>query len=831
MGVLAIMNQNVSNMESIPAIASSPADLRQEIGATPVFHEILTALARGGAADEILPLLVEKARLLTNCETAAIALLEADEDSVHFVAASGEDAVDLLGSRVRVTDTLAGDTAKTGQPYIAFRPSSSPAPDGSLRMKSAAVSPIFIANRPIGSLAAKDKRGNVPFDGTDFLTLATLASAASVVLQNTQLREQANRQERELSLLHEAVRRISSSLTAQEALETVVEQAGAHLEHSGVVLLLVNDERTHLYIACDKGLTEDERDIVLPADSGLGAALLNGVEPQFLRFRDSESGRSEITGVQTVDTLFPARSDRSALAAPVRHDDTPQGVLLVLSQQPSGVYTQGDANFLAALASQAAVAMENAVLYEDATRRAEESAALYELSQAVNSTLRLSKILKRVADAATSLLSVDKFALFLYDRVGDRLNLVVEKGLPYGASERLRPRPGEGIPGWVMEFETPTAVQDVAADHRNASYPLHGEGVVSLTCMPLQVGATAIGVMAAMSGRRRLFTVAEMELLYTVANQAAIAIENARMYAETSRQSRYMRHYFHQVARALASSHSAPALSELITSLTKEVMDADRCALHTVRKSPSGEQILEIAASTGFRLAASIGGTRVASLDSPTGWIAQNNRPLSIGDLQADSRFVSEYELPQQGMVASYLGVPLRYRGDVIGILEIYSRQPRRWQSESIRTLLTFASQAAVALQNARLAERSAYALRIARLSERLLEMVRLSDPPSTEEIIAALALGLNAPVASLYRDGESWKSGPASVSADGVPVDALIEALENSGSNSLFQIAVAPDRIEAQIAIAVLTAPDKETAPHQEPLLQTAAQLILKGM
>jgi len=322
-----------------------------------------------------------------------------------------------------------------------------------------------------------------------------------------------------------------------------------------------------------------------------------------------------------------------------------------------------------------------------------------------------------------------------------------------------------------------------------------------------------------------------MELLYTVANQAAIAIENARMYAETSRQSRDMRRYFHQVARALASSQSAPALSELIASLTQEVMDADRCALHTVRKSPTGELILEIAASTGFRLAEPMTGTNIDSLDSPTWWIARNNRPLSLGDLQADSRFVLGYELPQQGTVASYLGVPLRYRGDVIGILEIYSRQPRRWQSESIRTLLTFASQAAVALQNARLAERSDYALRIARLSERLLEMVRLSDPPSADEIVATLALGLNAPVATLCRDGNVWKLGPASVSAADIPVEALIEALEKNISDSLFQIAVAPDSEEAQIAIAVLTAPDVETAPHQDPLLQTAAQLILKGM
>lgn len=807
----------------------------QEAFALTILHEVLSAVAQGEAAENVLPILTEKARLLANCATAAIALLEPDGESVLFVAASGEDAADLPGSRALLNDTMAGNTAKTGQPHIAYRPAASPARDGSPRMKSAAVTAIFADGKPIGALAAKDKAGNLPFDGADFLALSTLAAAASVVLNNSRLREQSSRQERELALLHEAVRRISGNLTAQEALEALAEQAGAHLESGGVVVFLVNDERTHLYIAHDDHLTDEEREIALPADSGLGAALLNANRPQFLRFASADDALKDIPGVRTVEPLFPDRSDRSALVAPIRHDDTAQGVIVVLSQQPHGVYTPSDARFLAALASQAAVAMENAVLYEDATRRAEESAALYELSSAVNSTLRLPEILERVADAATSLLAVDKFALFLYDRVADRLNLVVERGLPPDAAARLRPRPGEGIPGWVMEFETPTAVQDVAADHRNAALPLHHEGIVSLTCMPLQVGASAIGVLAAMSGRRRLFTVAEMELLYTVANQAAIAIENARMYADAARRSREMRRYFHQVARALASSQSASALSELIASLTMEVMDADYCALHVVRKNASAKPnislTLEIVAAVGYRLAETPSGPRPAPADSPTGWIALHGRPLTVGELNADARFISGYERPLHGAASSYLGVPLRYGGETIGVLEIYSRQPRRWQSDAVRTLLTFASQAAMAFQNARLAEDGERAAQIARLYERLLEMTRQPAPPAAEEVIAALALGLNAPIATLYRDGATWRPGPASVSLDGIPLVALIAALGAPQTlvSADFRLFVAPRKSDPQIALAVLSAPNQETSARQTALLENAAALLLR--
>ena len=199
---------------------------------------------------------------------------------------------------------------------------------------------------------------------------------------------------------------------------------------------------------------------------------------------------------------------------------------MVGSRQPDA-YTPEDAALLSAVASQAAVALENAWLYEDAMRRAQEATALYELSQAVGATLSLGRMLNFVADSVLALLHVDKFALFLLDPRADVLEIKIARNIRRETMQGMRPRPGQGIAGWVMEFETPTAVQDVAADHRNRSCPIDGEGVTSLVSVPLQSGDQVIGVLHAMSSRRRLFTVGEMELLYTIANQVADAREEA----------------------------------------------------------------------------------------------------------------------------------------------------------------------------------------------------------------------------------------------------------------------------------------------------------------
>ena len=214
-------------------------------------------------------------------------------------------------------------------------------------------------------------------------------------------------------------------------------------------------------------------------------------------------------------------------------------------------------------------------------------------------------------------------------------------------------------------------------------------------------------------------------------------------------------------------------------------MEADRCALHVVRSRAGDGPLLEMIASVGFRLAEPLDAPRPALSDSPTGWVARQGRPLTVAELDTDSRFFRGYERPLRGAVASYLGVPLRYGREIIGVLEVYAREPRQWDADAVRTLLTFASQAAVAFQNARLANESERAARIARLYERLLMMLRQTDAPRAEEVVAALALGLNAPVATLSRDSANdWLPGPSSVPLDAPTLDALRTAIVKEASN-----------------------------------------------
>ncbi|MBV9848844.1 MAG: GAF domain-containing protein [Armatimonadetes bacterium] len=660
-------------------------------------HEAVQSVARQTDLRTTLALVAEKARALTGAAAAAVTLLDKARALLDFAAVAGANAAEIVGQTVRVEDALAGQTALTGELYLAHHTAEAQpllatlAPELALGwgVRSAAVVPIYVAGRPAGALAAINREDGGAFGGDDILRLQTLANIAALALGMDDLRRLATQKQRERDILFHAARTTSSSLNVQEVLSSVLATVEETMDMAAGAVYLLNDERTRLYISADRGLEGDDRDRQLAADAGPAAQVLAA----------SGALRLEDSGADAADPLLPGM--RSTLAAPMLSRAMPEGLIAVGSRQPDA-YTAEDAALLSAVASQAAVALENAWLYEDAMRRAQEATALYELSQAVGATLSLGRMLNFVADSVLALLHVDKFALFLLDPRADVLEIKIARNIRRETVQGMRPRPGQGIAGWVLEFETPTAVQDVAADHRNRSCPIDGEGVTSLVSVPLQSGDQVIGVLHAMSSRRRLFTVGEMELLYTIANQVGAAIANAQMYEDARQKSEEIRKYVRRVARALGSSLDAQETAQVIADLAAEMTDADRSVLLAL----NGQGRLAARAACNFKSALAVGfEAQTPDGETPAAWVARRGRSLMIEDLTSDKFALPAFAARER--VGGYLGVPLKLGKEVLGVLEVYAREARRFTPDEMRLLITFASQASVALQNAFLVEQA----------------------------------------------------------------------------------------------------------------------------
>ena len=339
---------------------------------------------------------------------------------------------------------------------------------------------------------------------------------------------------------------------------------------------------------------------------------------------------------------------------------------------------------------QAGIAMENAWLYEDVQRQAEEAGALYDLSQHVNATLHLDRVLNFVADSVLNLLKVDKFALLLYDKNEDRLVTRLARNVDEKTFRALRGRIGEGIAGWVYEWQTPQAVADVAADARNRSAPIDTAGVASTLCVPMHVGDEVIGVIHAMSSKRRLFTVAEMELLYTIANQAAVAIVNAMLYQDARSKSHEMRRYFRRVAHAIGSALDEQDLPQLLADLAVEIIRADRCAIYRIENDT-----LHLQATSHFRAAVPPDST-VAMGAGLSGWVAKRGQSLVLANVQDDPRSRTHAWLSRDRLT-SYLAVSLKAGRRAVGVIEIYTLEPRVFTAEEVQLLSTFSRRARLA--------------------------------------------------------------------------------------------------------------------------------------
>lgn len=679
-------------------------------------HEVVRALAREQSVPIVLRLIAEKARQLTLSESTALCLVDAGRVNLDFTAVAGRGAVEMVGQTVRVSDALPGHTALTGEPLLAYSPlgarqvdergkrahaSPSEASDSFILsggVRSAAIVPIYIGGQSVGSLGSIDRVDGESFTGKDLLILNILASSAATAIQQETLRRERASAIRERDVLQEAARATSTTLNVQAILDGVLSTLSRSVDMVNALVFLLNDERTHLFIAADRGLADDDREIQLLADSKFAKAALGAHMGMIVTDAENDLRFERFL---PDERLQP----QSWIVAPLLSRETPLG-LLAIGSLARNAYTVDDQRLVASVANLAAVAMENAELYEEANRRSEEATAIYELSQAVNTNLNLHRVLNFVADSVLALLHVDKFALFLHNPRTQCLEIKVARNIRRQTVHDMQPdRAAGGIAWWVFEYETPTAVQSVSADHRNRSLPIDQEGVASLVSVPLQAGDEVIGVIHAMSSRRRSFTVGEMELLYTIANQVGVAISNIQIIEDTRQKSEELRRASRRVAKALGTRGDTAQTAQTIVDLAAEIVRADKCVLYAV--DPASSE-LKIQAAHNVRLSGDreARGADAAGKELCAQTIVRKARSIVIEDPGRDSRFATPPALASQlARCATYLGMPLKIGAGVVGVLELYLRESRSIPTDELRQYVAFTAQAAVALQNAMLLE------------------------------------------------------------------------------------------------------------------------------
>jgi PAS domain S-box-containing protein len=391
------------------------------------------------------------------------------------------------------------------------------------------------------------------FDASDFDVLTAAAQQAGIAIGRARLLETERRHAREHRALLETLGDLSGELELARLLQRVLERAVSLLGVTGGELAIYEEEAGELVIVASHQIGEDSTGTRMRPGEGAMGRVAETHEPLIISNYQEWDGRSG---------KYEATTARGVMVVPLLIGTRLVGTLASVHTEADRTFGDADLRLLNMFAPQAAIAIENARLFTVEHQRANEQRALLETLSDLSSELELSKLLQAVLERAVSLLGVTGGELAIYEEEDEELVIVASHHIGED-STGTRMRPGEGAMGRVAETREPLIIPNYQKwQGRSEKYEeTTARGVM---VVPLLIGNRLVGTLASVHTEAdRTFGEADLRLLNLFAPQAAVAIENARLYTEAQRQRRYFEAVVQNSPVAIVTLDLAGAIVEL----------------------------------------------------------------------------------------------------------------------------------------------------------------------------------------------------------------------------------------------------------------------------
>jgi GAF domain-containing protein/CheY-like chemotaxis protein len=570
-----------------------------------------------------------------------------------------------------------------------------------------------------------------------------LGGQAAVAIENTRLFEESERRRRAAESLAETGRLITQSLDPEELGRRVTHSLRTLLGGHAAALFQrepESDDLAAVAISEDDG-PEPWPSMVLPPETGVAGLAIRERQPVAILDLIADS---RIALAPDVRDRIEQNPFRAVLAVPLTVQNEVIGALS-LRDRAGRVFTCEEIALALAVADQAAVALENARLYAEATRRQRQAEELARLAQVVTASLELPEVLERVVHAATGLLP--EAAARIWVAEGDRLLLRSENGIH--RTPKVELAIGEGLTGQVALTRRPLVVEDMQGDPRTISATwARQEGHVSFAGIPLIVGEHLVGVLALVSHLRHRFSSKEVEILSSFGTQAAIAIENARLFQESrARQARL--EGLMQLTGELARLQPVELLLVRIAEACGRLLGTDSAGFRLV----DGDELVVVGTTGDANQMMSTARLKIG--ESLSGLVAATGEPLLVRDPADDPRVILAHrEAIRSAGHRAFLGVPVKVGDRVLGVLSIRTRRPEGFSGEDVAIATAFAAQAAIALENARLYSETEHRRSVAEQLAGIGQLIAqsLESEVVGQKIVEGLRALLGARASALYR-------------------------------------------------------------------------------
>ena len=318
---------------------------------------------------------------------------------------------------------------------------------------------------------------------------------------------------------------------------------------------------------------------------------------------------------------------------------------------------------------------------------------LLEVADAVNTTLDLETLMRRVAELVQRIIHYDVFAILLLNEKQQELRIRFQVGHSPEVAAQIRVKVGSGITGTAAQRGEAVLVNNVLKD---PEYISSGAKVLSELAVPLIVKGRTIGVMDVEASESNFFSEEHRSVLMLVASRVAIGVENARLYTRVARQAKQLV-LLNQISRELTSILNLDQLFKRIGDLLLRLIDYQMFSillLNDKRTKLQHRFSLRFNENVQIKHDVSLGRGLV-------GYAAEQNQVIVVPDVSRDARY-----FPLNPETMSELCVPLVYKGNVIGVLDLEHTRRDYFSGEHARLVKTLAAQIAISIENARLYEK-----------------------------------------------------------------------------------------------------------------------------
>lgn len=426
-----------------------------------------------------------------------------------------------------------------------------------------------------------------------------------------------------------------------------------------------------------------------PLGEGLTSILIRTGDPLLL----VEDTLQRATAMGAKISGKPAQS---WMGVPLLAQGEPIGAIILQDLEKEHAFDEEDLNFVVSVANQVSTAIYNIRVLEESRQVALQFGTAAEIARDISSSLDLDELLKKATDLIRARFDFYHAAIFLKNMTDEFVVIREATGEAGAQMKRAGHKLGVGsksIVGFVAGNGETLVVNDTTRDATYYANPLLPDTRAE-AAIPLKVGDRIVGVLDVQSKGSYAFSEDNLRILQILADQLAIAVVNSELFAETQEHLAQHRLLHHITTTAASGTTLEEALQSAVNGL-QVTLGGDRVAILLADRE---KKTLQVRAAVGY--ADDIYGLTIPVGSGVTGWAASHRRTLRVNNTQEDPRYIVG-----GAMARSEMAVPLVYRSELLGVLNVESEQLAAYTETDEELLGTLGGSLAAIIANARLLE------------------------------------------------------------------------------------------------------------------------------